>query len=87
MKLARLRELRKLQRRMADRARAAAVRWQTPGAMAKTLDPRTVQTPALDLIDKALGDVAEGRVRRLIISVPPQEGKVSGSAAVSLCGC
>jgi predicted phage terminase large subunit-like protein len=43
--------------------------------MAAELDPETVQTPALDVIDRALVDVAEGRIRRLIISVPPQEGK------------
>lgn len=50
-------------------------RWATPGDLAKTLDPSTVQTPALDLIDAALVDVAEGRCPRLMISVPPQEGK------------
>jgi predicted phage terminase large subunit-like protein len=50
-------------------------RWRTPGDLAKALDPSTVQTPALDLIDSALIDVAEGRCRRLMISVPPQEGK------------
>jgi predicted phage terminase large subunit-like protein len=49
--------------------------WVTPGAMARDLDPTTVQTPALDLIDQALVDVAEGRLKRLAISLPPQEGK------------
>jgi hypothetical protein len=49
--------------------------WPTPGALAKELDPRTVQTPALDTIDAALVEVAEGRCKRLIISMPPQEGK------------
>lgn len=39
------------------------------------IDPSTVQTPALDHIDAALADVAEGRCDRLIISLPPQEGK------------
>lgn len=43
--------------------------------MAAELDPDTVQTPALDLIDAALVDVAEGRCKRLMIFVPPQEGK------------
>jgi predicted phage terminase large subunit-like protein len=33
------------------------------------------RTPALDLIDHAVGEVAEGRNQRLIISMPPQEGK------------
>jgi predicted phage terminase large subunit-like protein len=50
-------------------------RWATPGELAKALDPETVQTPALDLIDAALVDVAEGCCNRLIISMPPQEGK------------
>lgn len=52
-----------------------AVHYPTPGALAKALDPRTVATPALDLIDAALVDVAQGRTNRLMISVPPQEGK------------
>lgn len=51
--------------------------WPTPGDLAKALDARTVQTPALELIDSALADIAahlrDGR--RLIISMPPQEGK------------
>lgn len=49
--------------------------WATPGDMAVALDPRTNQTPALDLIDAALIDVAEGRCDRLMISMAPQEGK------------
>jgi predicted phage terminase large subunit-like protein len=47
----------------------------SPGELAKALDPSTVQTPALDIIDAALVDVAEGRCKRLMISMPPQEGK------------
>ncbi len=43
--------------------------------MAKVLDPNQVQTPALDLIDEALVDLADGRTRRLSIFMPPQEGK------------
>jgi predicted phage terminase large subunit-like protein len=68
-KVRRLRELRRLA------ARHRAVTWDTPGDLAAALDPRNVQTPALDLIDAALVDVAEGRCDRLIISMPPQEGK------------
>jgi len=49
--------------------------WNTPGEMALALDPRTNQTPALDVIDEALIDVAEGRCQRLMISMAPQEGK------------
>lgn len=52
-----------------------ARRWPTPGAMAQELDPRTVQTPALALIDEALVDVADLRTKRLAIFMPPQEGK------------
>lgn len=47
----------------------------TPGALAAELDPRTIATAALDLIDAALVDVAAGRCDRLIVTMPPQEGK------------
>jgi predicted phage terminase large subunit-like protein len=50
-------------------------RFPTPGALAQHLDPRTRQTPALELLDRNLTDVAEGRCKRLIFSMPPQEGK------------
>jgi predicted phage terminase large subunit-like protein len=51
-------------------------RWATPGEMAKALDPNTVQTPALDLIDQALVDLADGPgQQRLAIFLAPQEGK------------
>ncbi len=64
--------------RAAEMWSAAAVnRWPTAGALARAIDPHTRQTPALDLIDSALLDVAEGRCDRLIISMPPQEGKSS----------
>lgn len=49
--------------------------WATPGDMALELDPKTVQTPALNLIDQALVDVADGRCKRLMLAMPPQEGK------------
>ncbi len=71
-----MRHLRELARRRAEATRARnAGRWATPGAMAAELDPSTIQTPALDLIDAALVDVAEGRTKRLVLSMPPQEGK------------
>jgi len=54
---------------------SAHQRWDTPGALAKHMDPNTVQTAALDLLDENLVDVAEGRCRRLMWSMPPQEGK------------
>lgn len=50
-------------------------RWSTPGELAKAIEPSTVQTPALDLIDEALVDVEAGRCDRLILNLPPQEGK------------
>lgn len=70
-------------------AEETAARWPTPGALARALNPNTVQTPALDIIDTHLVRVAEridlpahlrGRpgapgIDRLIMSMPPQEGK------------
>lgn len=49
--------------------------WATPGALAQHLDPRTRQTPALDLIDAELARLADTPDGRLIVSMPPQEGK------------
>jgi len=49
--------------------------WKTPGEMAQALDRSTIQTPALQLIDEHLVKVAAGECERLIISMPPQEGK------------
>lgn len=49
--------------------------WSSPGEMAQALDRTTIQTPALEKIDEVLVDVAEGRCERLIITMPPQEGK------------
>jgi hypothetical protein len=43
--------------------------------MAVALDPRTVQTPALELIDQALVDLMDTPDGRLIVIMPPQEGK------------
>lgn len=50
-------------------------RWATPGQMALELNPKTVQTPALDLIDAALVNAANTPDARLIICMAPQEGK------------
>lgn len=47
----------------------------TPGDMARHIDARTVQTPALDILDAALVDAANGTHPRLIFTMPPQEGK------------
>lgn len=51
--------------------------WTTPGELEATLDFRTIQTPALDLIDAALVKLADAVDGRLIITMPPQEGKSS----------
>lgn len=61
-------------------------RWATPGELARAIDPSTIQTAALDLIDEALVDIAEGRCDRLIITMPPQEGKPVTVAAMILMG-
>lgn len=48
----------------------------TPGALALRVNPRhTVQTAALELIDAALVDLINTPDGRLIITMPPQEGK------------
>ena len=57
-----------------------ARRWDTPGDLAAHLDPRTVQTPALDLIDQELTRLLDTPDGRLIISMPPQEGKSTRAA-------
>lgn len=50
--------------------------WSTPGELAVALDPTVVQTPALRLIDEELVRLADDpETDRLIISMPPQEGK------------
>jgi predicted phage terminase large subunit-like protein len=48
---------------------------RTGGQLAKVLDVRTVQTKALDVIDQALATTVETVGGRLILSMPPQEGK------------
>ena len=53
----------------------ASSRWASPGEMAKATNPKTVQTPALDLIDEALVRALNTPDARLIISMAPQEGK------------
>lgn len=50
-------------------------RYETPGVLAQRLDARTVQTSALEAIDQALVDLIDTPDGRLIISMPPQEGK------------
>ena len=54
---------------------ADAHRWAAPGELARVIDKRTVRTPALDAIDAALVDLADTPDGRLIVTMPPQEGK------------
>lgn len=49
--------------------------WATPGTLAARLNPKTVQTPALDLLDAALLELVNTPDGRLIVILPPQEGK------------
>ncbi|MGB4835344.1 MAG: phage terminase large subunit [Nostocoides sp.] len=49
--------------------------YATPGEMAVALNPKTVQTPALGIIDRALVELANTPDGRLIITMAPQEGK------------
>lgn len=56
-------------------ARMFEKRWATPGEMACALDNRTIQTRALEIIDEALVGLLDTPDGRLIISMPPQEGK------------
>jgi predicted phage terminase large subunit-like protein len=50
-------------------------RWRVPGDMAQQLDPRVQQTPALRKIDEALLQLADDKITRLMVFMPPQEGK------------
>lgn len=49
--------------------------FESPGDLALRLDPKTVQTPALDVIDGLIQWAWGTPDARLIISMPPQEGK------------
>jgi len=55
--------------------RRADTTYATPGELARALDPETVQTPAMDLIDATLVEAADTPDSRTIIVMPPQEGK------------
>lgn len=91
IRLERLRRLKELKAAKAARdveeVQSIATRFPMPGDLAKLIDPTTVRTPALNLLDQNLLEVAEGICERLIFSLPPQEGKASGSRATSHCGC
>ncbi|MET7746199.1 phage terminase large subunit [Streptomyces sp. NPDC005385] len=55
--------------------RPDADRWPTPGSLAKVVEPATQQTPALDLVDEAVTWAYSTPHARLLVSMPPQEGK------------
>lgn len=68
-------------------------RWDTPGDLALTIQPPrwnprtrrtdgTIQTPALDLIDAELVRLLDEPDGRVIISIPPQEGKSTRVAQI-----
>lgn len=61
---------------MLSRARnqKATEEYTTPGDLACALDHTMVQTPALELIDREIVDCIDN-AGRLIITVPPQQGK------------
>lgn len=67
---------RRIEQRYAPQAPKGPRRWATPGDLACALDPETVQTPALRVIDSELVKLADdSSCDRLIITMPPQEGK------------
>lgn len=67
-----IRRLAELRRQVAEKN---AVNYTSPLALRQGLDSRTVVTPALELINQYLMHVLAGMIMRLIISIPPQEGK------------
>lgn len=75
-KLDRLRALREELHRLDMEDARSEPGWESPGSLAQMLDPTIVQTPALELIDKELVNLATNPdVDRLMIFMPPQEGK------------
>lgn len=63
--------------RAPDPAREAVneAAFKTPGSLARFLVPATVQTRALDLVDTELQQLLDTPDGRLILIMPPQEGK------------
>ncbi len=75
-KVAQLAALRQRARELAEAERLlTAPKWDTPGVLATAVEPSTVQTPALDIVDDALVWAYTTPGARLLISMPPQEGK------------
>jgi hypothetical protein len=63
--------------RPARRRHVPGRRVPDPGSLYRLLNPRAVDTPALELIDEHLIALEAGEIDRLAISMPPQEGKSS----------
>lgn len=61
--------------RKAREKKLPPLQYDTPGDLARALDPTVKQTPALDLIDAELVRAYNTPGARLAISMPPQEGK------------
>ena len=75
-KVRQLAEMRRRRRELAEqKRRRESPKWATPGDLARAVEPLTVQTPALDVIDDALVWAYTTPGARLLISMPPQEGK------------
>lgn len=72
---------------MAREFEAPEAKWPTPGAMAVALEPSTKQTPLMNLFDEALVWAFNTPDARLLITCPPQMGKVRGCPAASPHGC
>jgi len=49
--------------------------YETPGELARSIDQRIIQTPALEILDEALVAAGNHAHPRLIFTMPPQEGK------------
>ncbi|MER6350660.1 phage terminase large subunit [Streptomyces sp. NPDC001634] len=78
MKLEKLQQLKRLTAEVEARKaarRASQPDWGTPGDLAKLVNPATMQTPALDVIDREIMWAYSTPGARLIVSMPPQEGK------------
>ena len=60
--------------------------WVTPGQLAKVIEQSTIQRPALDLIDEYLVKVETEEIDRLIVNLPPQEGKSTRVTTTSASG-
>jgi hypothetical protein len=61
---------------LAEVARARLIaECPTPLDFACRFDRRTVRTPALELVSQRVAEAADSRDGRLVLSVPPQEGK------------